>query len=190
MKKMAISIALFGLLNISLASHAALTPSADGKLIYDSDLNLTWLADANYSKSSGYHSTGLMTWNEANNTWAANLTFQGNSDWRLPTVSEMEHLRNDELGGSSNNNLFNSHNSNFNLFSNLNNSSWYWTSTEAPNDATKAIAFYLGGDSQSLEPKTSGSYAMAVSAVPEPETYAMFLAGLGLLGWRMRNARS
>lgn len=189
MKKMAISVTLCALLGTSFASHAALTPSADGKLIYDSDLNLIWLADANYSKSSGYHSTGLMPWNEANNTWAANLTFQGNSDWRLPTVSEMEHLRNDELGGSSNNNLFYSHNSNFNLFSNLNNS-WYWTSTEAPNDATKAILFQLGDDRQFLEPKTSGYYAMAVSAVPEPETYAMFLAGLGLLGWRMRNAKS
>lgn len=30
----------------------------------------------------------------------------------------------------------------------------------------------------------------SISPIPEPETYAMFLAGLGLLGWRMRNARS
>lgn len=29
-----------------------------------------------------------------------------------------------------------------------------------------------------------------VIPIPEPETYAMFLAGLGLLGWRLRNARS
>jgi hypothetical protein len=29
-----------------------------------------------------------------------------------------------------------------------------------------------------------------VSAVPEPETYAMLLAGLGLLGWRMRSIGS
>lgn len=29
-----------------------------------------------------------------------------------------------------------------------------------------------------------------VSVVPEPETYAMLLAGLGLLGWRLRNVRS
>lgn len=28
------------------------------------------------------------------------------------------------------------------------------------------------------------------SPIPEPETYPMFLAGLGLLGWRMRSARS
>ena len=32
--------------------------------------------------------------------------------------------------------------------------------------------------------------ATYVSAVPEPETYTMLLAGLGLLGWRMRSARS
>lgn len=33
-------------------------------------------------------------------------------------------------------------------------------------------------------------FNMVAMPVPEPETYAMFLAGLGLLGWRMRNARS
>ncbi len=27
------------------------------------------------------------------------------------------------------------------------------------------------------------------AAVPEPETYAMMLAGLGLLGWRMHRVR-
>lgn len=31
---------------------------------------------------------------------------------------------------------------------------------------------------------------LSVSPIPEPETYAMLLAGLGLLGWRMKNARS
>ncbi|SEA62995.1 DUF6923 family protein [Nitrosospira multiformis] len=30
----------------------------------------------------------------------------------------------------------------------------------------------------------------AVPGIPEPETYAMLLAGLGLLGWRLRNASS
>jgi hypothetical protein len=31
-------------------------------------------------------------------------------------------------------------------------------------------------------------YSFAVQAVPEPETYAMFLTGLGLIGWRMRRS--
>lgn len=29
-----------------------------------------------------------------------------------------------------------------------------------------------------------------INPIPEPETYAMLVAGLGLLGWRMRSARS
>ena len=44
MKKLAINIAVCTLLGTSFASHASLTSSADGKTIYDSDLNLTWLA--------------------------------------------------------------------------------------------------------------------------------------------------
>lgn len=31
-------------------------------------------------------------------------------------------------------------------------------------------------------------YISAVGTIPEPETYAMLLAGLGLLGWRLRRA--
>ena len=30
----------------------------------------------------------------------------------------------------------------------------------------------------------------AVAAVPEPETYAMMLAGLGLLGWAARRRKA
>jgi hypothetical protein len=41
-----------------------------------------------------------------------------------------------------------------------------------------------------LADKTTGYYAMAVTAVPEPEIYTMLLAGLGLLGWRVHNPRS
>jgi PEP-CTERM putative exosortase interaction domain len=48
-------------------------------------------------------------------------------------------------------------------------------------------AFYTHDFSDAaLRPALQISYTL----VPEPETYAMFLAGLGLLGWRIRNARS
>ena len=59
---------------------------------YDTVLDITWLADANYAKTSGYDADGLMNWAAAN-TWAANLSFynpltnQTYADWRLPTVS-------------------------------------------------------------------------------------------------------
>ncbi len=56
-----------------------------GGLIYDSDLNVTWLQDANYAHTSGYaqaDSTGKMDWATAT-AWAANLDYSGYSDWRL-----------------------------------------------------------------------------------------------------------
>jgi hypothetical protein len=49
-------------------------------------LNVTWLQDANYAKTSGYDAVadavGRMTWTQAN-TWANGLVYGGYSDWRL-----------------------------------------------------------------------------------------------------------
>lgn len=44
-------------------------------------------------------------------------------------------------------------------------------------------ALYIGGTDHTT---AGGVYDLSVSAVPEPETYAMLLAGLGLVGWRMK----
>lgn len=60
-------------------------------LIYDTILNVTWLQDANYAKTSGYDADGWMFQHEAVE-WAANLVFHDSvrnvdySDWRLPRV--------------------------------------------------------------------------------------------------------
>jgi hypothetical protein len=62
-------------------SQASLVDRGNG-LLYDDVLNLTWLQDANYAKTSGYSSTGKMDWISANN-WAANLNYQGLTGWRL-----------------------------------------------------------------------------------------------------------
>lgn len=75
-----------GSLAITLASgvtQAALHDRGAG-LVYDDVLDVTWLADANYAKTSGYDADGLMTWSEAN-TWAADLIYGGYYDWRLAT---------------------------------------------------------------------------------------------------------
>jgi N-acetylneuraminic acid mutarotase len=69
-------------LSIPNISHSALVDYGGG-MIYDTDLDITWLQDANYAKTSGYDEDGLMTWEEAK-TWAENLTFGGFNDWRLP----------------------------------------------------------------------------------------------------------
>lgn len=65
-------------------SNAALIDRGGG-LIYDSDLDVTWLQDANYAQTSGYSSTGAMTWAAAM-AWADQLEFAGFTEWRLPEL--------------------------------------------------------------------------------------------------------
>ncbi len=75
-------ITLAVLLFISIgSSHAALFDRTGG-LIYDDVLDITWLADANFAKTSMYDPDGLMNWANAN-TWAANLNYGGYNNWRL-----------------------------------------------------------------------------------------------------------
>lgn len=86
-------------LGVSGVAHAALQGrDLDGNLAtaeayYDTDFNITWLADANYSRTSGYDADGFMTWADAN-TWAANLSFTDGvnvyGDWRLPTAPQLD----------------------------------------------------------------------------------------------------
>ncbi|MDP2785811.1 MAG: DUF1566 domain-containing protein [Sulfurimicrobium sp.] len=77
-------LALLAGLSLSGVAQATLIDRGGG-LIYDNVLNLTWLQDANYAKTSNYDADGKMNWAEAN-TWAANLNYGGYSDWRLPTL--------------------------------------------------------------------------------------------------------
>ncbi|MDC8770498.1 PEP-CTERM sorting domain-containing protein [Paucibacter sp. hw8] len=64
----------------------------------------------------------------------------------------------------------------------------YWSSTEFAPYPYHALGFFTGDGSQSRADKNYELNALAVrsgdvaAAVPEPETYAMLLAGLGLMG--------
>ncbi|MCX6908464.1 MAG: hypothetical protein NTY01_10525, partial [Verrucomicrobia bacterium] len=72
------------------AAQAALHDRGGG-LLYDDVLDVTWLQDANYAKSSGYHPTGKMSWAEANK-WVSTLVYHDparnvdHTGWRLPKV--------------------------------------------------------------------------------------------------------
>jgi hypothetical protein len=52
---------------------------------YDSDLNITWLADANYAASHGTSRDGRLTWDSAV-SWVNALSVSGVSGWRLPRM--------------------------------------------------------------------------------------------------------
>lgn len=80
-----LSLACF-ILATSSPTFAALI-DRDSGLIYDDVLDITWLQDANFSKTSGHNSTGLLTWSEAIE-WAEDLTYLDATNWRLPSVGE------------------------------------------------------------------------------------------------------
>ena len=84
MQKRPLILALLAGLSLSGAAQATLIDRGGG-MIYDDVLKITWLQDANYAKTSGYDADGRMNWAAAN-TWAANLSYGGYDDWRLPTM--------------------------------------------------------------------------------------------------------
>ena len=73
-------ILVFG---IAISTHAELIDRGGG-MIYSTDLNITWLQDANYARTSGHYEGGLMGWDDAM-AWAANLSYGGYDNWRLAT---------------------------------------------------------------------------------------------------------
>ena len=81
-------------LTLSGVSQATLIDKGSG-LIYDDELDITWLQDANYAKTSGHDADGRMNWSNAN-AWAANLSYDGGiygiiDDWRLTDVNPVDN---------------------------------------------------------------------------------------------------
>lgn len=71
---------------VFMGSAQAALVDRGGGMIYDDVLNITWLQDANYAKTSAYDADGRMTYDEAF-AWADQLSFGGHDDWRLPGVA-------------------------------------------------------------------------------------------------------
>lgn len=181
---------------------------------YDTVLDITWLADANAGAGSSYDdgfntSDGDMTWASAV-AWAGSLNVYGVSGWRLPvmnagsmTASEISHMYCVTLGDFGPCNPLTTTGPGTWGFTNTGNfrnleSEWYWTGTPGepglPNTAFVWAADPISAY-HSQEPVTSGNRAWAVHdgdvpnlpAVPEPETYALMLLGLGVLTWVARS---
>jgi hypothetical protein len=231
MNRVSLALATVGLLS-SGAAQAKLIDRGGG-LLYDDVLNVTWLQDANYAKTSGYDADGRMDWDAAK-TWASGLNisrFAGESltGWRLAANtpvgadwnydgsndgstdvgynitsphSELSYMYYVNLGlkgyyspsgayqpdyGIFRNGTYGGQ-ANVALVKNLQ-SYVYWSGTAyAPGPAGSAWFFSTNyGSQHNYGYQGNELYAWAVrpgdvAAVPEPETYAMLLAGLGLLG--------
>ncbi len=233
----AVAALFIGALGVSSLAHAASVSGQgtwettlqgrdlDGNLAtfeayYDTVLDITWLANANYAGTT-------MNWTTAN-SWAAGLNFNSITGWRLPTVtdtgtpgcnpaytgtdcgynvdtstSEMAHMFYTTLGNKA---LYDTSGggpqpgwglTNTGPFSNVQ-SSYYWSATEYAPSTGSAWYFSTNYGNQNWANKTFSYYAWAVHSgdvgaptVPVPAAVWLFGSGLlGLIGIARRKARA
>lgn len=191
----------------STSANAALVSRLGGLAYYDTEADLTWLADANYAQTSGFDEHGPMTWTAAN-SWAAGLTVGGFDGWRLPDTLQPDASCDSQIGSASSGSVSYGYNCTGsemgNLFYNvLGNSagsltntgpfsnvvaSHYWSATEYAPNTNLAWSFFMLDGEQSSGYKADSNYAWAVqsgdvSAVPVPAAVWLFGSGLvGLIG--------
>ena len=198
LKSLSAATAILALTGVAQAALEA----RPGGMVYDTTLKITWLQN--------WNTNGPMKWTAAN-SWADNLVYGGFDDWRLPTSlnadgtgpcgqafdcsgSELGHMFYNNWGASAGQAFSTGTNAaNRALFTNVR-SDAYWSGTEYALDPTIAWNFSALDGFQGVDGKSDVLYAVAVrsgdvaSAVPEPQTYIMLLAGLGavLLAVRRR----
>ena len=178
---------------------------ADGvyQAVYDSDMDITWLADANYAATMGHDSDGRMNRNAAQD-WIALLNAAhhlGANDWRLPlsdgctgyncTGSELGHLFYSEFGGQAGNGAPTPPlvDADLALFSNLATAGSYWSGSEYAGVAAWAFEFgpydtgrqmYFSMDTQFYVWAVRAGDVAAPTAVTSSALAVPLPAGLGL----------
>lgn len=180
MRKILIAVmAMVTMLWFTTPTHATLWDRGGG-LIYDDDLNITWLQNAGLG--------GNRSWNSAI-AWANNLVYGGYDDWRLPTTpgtiygytneGEIGHLYYTELGNSAGGPLTNT-----GPFTNVQNT--YWFGTQVSSNPGLAWSFHTFDgfqDSGYGTWNTLSSWAVRPGdSAPVPIPSTLLLLGSGLAG--------
>ena len=197
---------------VGATANAALVSRLGGQAVYDTDLDITWIADANLAASNTFGTAGIspngpMTWATAN-TWIGNMNaanYLGFNDWRLPTTlvpdascitiissgfsctgSEMGHLFYTEFGATAGNSVMSTSNpADLARFTNVQ-PSLYWSAEYAPNPVF-AWSFNFNNGYQGPLSKGYDFYVWAVrlgdvGVSTVPIPAAVWLFGSGLMG--------
>lgn len=215
MKMITISVAFSTVsmfVGLSVSARGDLIDRGNG-LIYETDLNITWLQNANLAATqtfgvSGISSTGEMT-GETADAWIAAMNaadYKGFNDWRAPIGnanqclgencvpftrfgSELANLYYTELGNTAGGPL-----SNTGPFNNVQ-PFWYWGDSGSGMPSPEGTVFHFGiGSQTNVVESADNFFAWAVRSgdetapVPEPGTRPLLsvLVTVALAGRRFR----
>jgi len=176
-------------MGVASTATAGLIDRGNG-MIYDTDRNITWLADANLAATnnfgvSGIAADGSMNWNTAQ-SWVTAMdtaNYLGFTNWRLPTTlqpdascgaqsggagsygfnctgSELGHLFYQEIGATAGNSILTGNATELTKFSNI--QSVYYSGTGVASDPFSAWVFGTSIGYLGNTDKVIGRYAWAV----------------------------
>lgn len=192
MKNFTLLAALVMVFGWTVPADALLLSRLGGTAVYDTDLDITWLADANGGAGSAFDdglsaTDGRMTWANAN-AWAASLTVGGFTDWRLPTTIQPDSScavqgslpgfpiisHGNDCTGSEMGHLFyielggtagtpiTTSGGSIGPFTNVQLSTSYWSSTEYAPDPTNVAWAFIFNGNQGPGHKVNDVYAWGV----------------------------
>lgn len=196
------------------AADAALLSRANGQAVYDTLLDITWLADANHARSSGYEEAGpdgRMPWGQAQ-SWIDTLNAQGGgaghlgvNDWRLPLTAQPDaSCSNQEPGKSSGTGCSGSEMGHLYLvdgitssspgpFSNVQMAYWSGTSYAPMPQNAWGFGFLTGEQDTGWKVLTLSAWAVRDgdiddidAPVPVPGALWLFGTGVAVLGAKLR----
>ena len=212
MRKLLLGVVTAYLIVTSFNVNSALGSRLDGAAIYDTDLNITWLSNANLAATESFGVTlnggvpGAMSWSLTDD-WIAGMNasnYLGFNGWRLPAPelgcfslpdgyncldSEMGHIFYSELSGTAGESILTSNDPDLELISNLQ-PQLYWTGTQVSSDMAYLFLFDIGF--QNVGSTAYAGFVWAVhdgdiGAVPIPSAVWLFGSGLlGLIGFARR----
>jgi hypothetical protein len=167
MKRVLLSL----LTSLAFAAQAGVLPK---------DLDGSGIAEAFLDPTTGLYWSNANVFGQVSlskaQTVTASATFEGISNWRLPTVAEFRSLYSSQ-GHAANGNMIALPFDGVQFL-------WYWTADVDPTNSSKQTAYSPSANMINYYTNTlsgNGPYTWAVATVPEPSSALLLALGLSLL---------